>query len=70
MGIGVAGGKAAVGTVVVSKAPNIATKMGAGAAAVANVSKVAATLNSPPAMIGGATLAVASVRNACECPLK
>ena len=69
-GVGFTGGKMAVGTALVSQAPNIATKLGASAATVGRVATAASVLNSPPAMIGGAAIAIATVLSQCECPSK
>jgi RHS repeat-associated protein len=67
-GIGVSGGKFAVGTVAINQAPKVAAQMGLSAANVAKVAKAAAVMNSPPAMLIGGTVTIATILKQCECP--
>jgi len=70
LGVGFAGGKFAAGTVLINKAPAIATRIGFGATNVARVGRAAGALNSPPAAIVGVSVAVIGVLKECECHSK
>jgi len=69
-GVGFTGGKMIVGTMLINQAPNIASSVGASATAVGRVAAAAAFMNSPPAMVGGAAVAIGTVLSRCECKSK